>query len=150
MQASRSAVLLCVIAVSMTAVMLCTTAAVAYEAQAEPWVIAAVEQSPGMPPPPAPPDETAPETSISHAVVPVGKHFAKFFFESTEPESTFQCKFDQFDSLECGSPQRYGHLGDGGHVIRVYAVDTSGNVDPTPAIVHFRIVRPTPRATTAS
>jgi hypothetical protein len=146
MGVSRSAMMLCAIAVAMMAAVLFAPTAVAYEAEAEPWVLEMAEHPPGMAPPPAPPspppDETAPDTSIGRTVAPEGRRFAKLFLESTEPESSFWCKLDQLEALECDSPQRYGHLGGGGHVVRVYAADASGNVDATPAISHFRIVQP--------
>jgi hypothetical protein len=118
----------------------------AYEAVPEPWIPEAVAHSPGMPPPPPeeaasspPPDETAPGTFIDIANAPAGRSFARLFFSSNETGSTFKCKLDRRPAAKCSSPQSFGHLSAARHVIRVSAVDASGNADPSPAIFHFRI-----------
>jgi hypothetical protein len=60
-----------------------------------------------------------------------------FRFHSNEPGSTFRCKLDKHRFQRCRSPLRLRHLEPGRHVLRVVAVDRAGNVDPTPAVVHF-------------
>jgi YVTN family beta-propeller protein len=49
---------------------------------------------------------------------------------------TFECRLDsteEQDFAACTSPQEYTDLGFGEHTFEVRAVDTSGNIDPSPA-----------------
>jgi YVTN family beta-propeller protein len=49
---------------------------------------------------------------------------------------TFECRLDSTDEQDfaaCTSPQEYTDLGFGEHTFEVRAVDTSGNMDPSPA-----------------
>ena len=61
-----------------------------------------------------------------------------FAFNSTEPGSTFQCRFDAEVFAACASPLQRT-LAVGRHVFRVRATDVSKNVDATPAKESFRI-----------
>jgi hypothetical protein len=56
---------------------------------------------------------------------------AVFQFEATE-ESTFECSVDGGPFSACRSHHRV-EIGEGGHVFRVRAIDSAGNVDPSPA-----------------
>ena len=57
-----------------------------------------------------------------------------FGFTSSEPGSTFACRFDDAaDFTPCSSPKTYTGLPEGAHLFRVRATDAAGNTDPTPA-----------------
>jgi triacylglycerol lipase len=87
-----------------------------------------------------PPDETATpppnplETVISAGPAdPTNQTSATFSFRGGEADDTFQCSLDEALWVSCASPQQYTALANGNHLFRVRAVDTSGEVDPTPA-----------------
>jgi subtilisin family serine protease len=63
-----------------------------------------------------------------------------FRFRSSEPGSTFLCKLDRRRQSRCGARLAL-RLGLGAHILRVRASDAAGNVDPSPAVVRFRIKR---------
>lgn len=82
-----------------------------------------------------------PETVITRA--PKAKIRAttvKFRFSSDMPGSSFKCKLDRKPFKKCKSPKTYKGLKPGKHVFKVRATDTSGRVDPIPAIRKFRIL----------
>lgn len=58
---------------------------------------------------------------------------AELTFRSSEEGSTFECSLNGTDFTECSSPQTYEQLARRDHAFRVRAIDSSGNVDPTPA-----------------
>jgi Subtilase family len=63
-----------------------------------------------------------------------------FRFGSNEPAVTFICGVDRGRFHRCRV--RFSRwFGLGKHTIRVKAQDSAGNVDPTPAIFHFRVKR---------
>lgn len=65
---------------------------------------------------------------------------ARFRFRSNEAGAKFLCKLDRRAFRRCRaaiSPR----LGRGKHVIRVKARDAAGNVDRSPAVYRFRVVR---------
>jgi thermitase len=63
-----------------------------------------------------------------------------FTFLSNETGATFVCRIDRAPYRPClGRLARRFRLG--AHVVRVLARDAAGNVDPTPAVVRFRVVR---------
>ena len=66
---------------------------------------------------------------------------AKFLFVADEVGSSFQCKLDGKPFAPCSSPRSLTKLKPGKHVFQVRAIDTSGNVDPTPAVGKFTIPR---------
>jgi hypothetical protein len=68
-----------------------------------------------------------------------------FHFHSSEPGSTFRCQLDKRRFRRCKSPLRLRHLKPGRHVLRVFAVDTAGNRDRSPAVARFRAKRTTAR-----
>ncbi|MBI2060544.1 MAG: PD40 domain-containing protein [Nitrospirae bacterium] len=80
------------------------------------------------------PDTAPPETTIS-ACPPflTNQTSASFAFSSTEIGSSFRCALDSGGFVACFSPQNFFGLSDGSHVFRVRAVDSAGNIDPTPA-----------------
>ena len=102
---------------------------------------------PVAPPPPPPPvvvrDTTAPNTRLL-AKPPrfTRSRSARFTFVSTEKGSTFTCKLDARRATRCRSPVSYRRLKRGAtHRFSVYATDTAGNRDDTPAKYTFRIRR---------
>ncbi|HYT09545.1 MAG TPA: DNRLRE domain-containing protein, partial [Mycobacteriales bacterium] len=79
-------------------------------------------------------DATAPTTSLdSGPSGTVASRSASFAFSSDKAGSTFQCSLDGAAFEACTSPQAYTGLAEGGHSFAVYAVDSLGHVDPTPA-----------------
>jgi subtilisin family serine protease len=87
------------------------------------------------------PDDTGPNTTIASGPSGrTGKHKAKFAFTGSEPGVKFQCKHMNGPWTPCNSPKTYTGLGNGKHTFQVRAMDTNGNVDPTPATRNWRIV----------
>jgi hypothetical protein len=63
---------------------------------------------------------------------------AKYKFESNEPGSTFECKFDKKKFKPCDSPKKLkADLGK--HKFKVRAIDTAGNKDPSPDKDRFKV-----------
>lgn len=88
-------------------------------------------------------DTTPPETEISKSVLKRLPPVFVFRFHSSEPGSIFRCKLDRQPPKACSSVKIFGpHLQPGRHVLRAFAVDPSGNQDPTPAMVRFRMPKP--------
>ncbi len=90
----------------------------------------------GAPTPSA--DGTPPETEVAKSVLKRLPPIFVFRFHSSEPGSTFRCGLDGQPPARCPSVKRFSSLRPGRHVLRVFAVDRSGNEDPTPAIARFR------------
>jgi Bacterial Ig-like domain len=79
-------------------------------------------------------DLAAPETAIVSAPAsPTSATSASFSFTSTEPGSTFECRFDGGAWTACASPRSYSGLADGSHGFEVRATDPAGNTDGSPA-----------------
>jgi hypothetical protein len=80
------------------------------------------------------PDTSPPDTTIASG--PSGtttNAFASFTFSATEA-STFLCQLDGSSAAEpCTSPKTYVNLSPGNHTFAVWATDTNGNADPSPA-----------------
>jgi hypothetical protein len=66
---------------------------------------------------------------------------ARFKFRSDEAGSEFECKLDGKPFKECSSPHAYKGIGPGKHRFRLQATDSVGNIDPTPAIWKWTVVR---------
>jgi subtilisin family serine protease len=105
------------------------------------------EPLPSPPPVPAaaPPAPAAspPETRVLKrppATVRTRSRAARvvFRFGSDQAGATFLCKFDRAPYRDCSSrfARRYGL---GRHVLKVKARGTSGLLDPTPAVIRFRV-----------
>ena len=85
------------------------------------------------------PDGIAPNTALGkHPKAKSHKHKVKFTFSSTESGSTFRCKLDKGAFKACTSPFKKT-VSTGKHSFEVEAVDTSGNVDATPAKFKFKV-----------
>jgi hypothetical protein len=91
---------------------------------------------------PVPVDGIAPETTILKRKVRSKARSATFSFGAGEAGATFRCKLDGRKAVPCKSPKSYAGLAPGPHTFKVYAVDASGNADPTPAKASFSIARP--------
>jgi len=94
---------------------------------------------------PPPKDRTPPGTKLLHRPAKVVFTRAKwrkvaFAFSSTESGGSFRCKLDHGPFEACRSPRKY-RLGLGPHTLRVFAIDSAGNRDRTPALFSFRIRR---------
>lgn len=94
-------------------------------------------------------DVTPPETQIvSKPARYTTSQTATFAFNS-EPGARFMCELDG-NLASCTSPKTYaGPLTGGTHTFEVFAVDTAGNPDPTPATFTWDILL-TPPDTTGS
>jgi len=80
------------------------------------------------------PDTIPPETTIvSYPQNPTSSTSATFEFNCNEQNCTFECKIDGSGYSPCSSPKTYTNLSEGGHTFYVRAIDSAGNVDPTPA-----------------
>jgi hypothetical protein len=85
-------------------------------------------------------DLAAPDTTItSGPPVTTASNDATFQFTSNEPTSGFLCQIDGGSPTGCSSPQTYTGLPEGGHTFSVQAIDTTGNVDSTPATYSWTI-----------
>ena len=86
-------------------------------------------------------ESTPPETTIvfgpddpSYSMDPEGNGAtAAFAFESDEAPVTYECALDSQPFTSCPDPALYTGLTAGEHVLRVRAIDSALNIDPTPA-----------------
>ena len=62
-----------------------------------------------------------------------------FGFASSEPNSTFQCKVDGGSFVSCNNPHTTTVLGEGSHTIEVEAIDSTAQIDGTPASRTFTV-----------
>lgn len=116
------------------------------------WLIDEMEDPPGLPPPPSTdgpsiaPDTTPPNTGIVRRVLKRRPPVFVFRFRSNESGSTFRCKLDRQKYRRCGKVKRFRCLRGRRHVLRVFAVDQSGNRDRSPAVTRFKTkCKPHPR-----
>ena len=95
-------------------------------------------------------DSLPPETAIDTALTAVDSRSAHFTFSNTGG-SSFQCALtgpsQSHAFVPCTSPRDYGSLADGSYSFQVRAVDTAGNVDPTPATHTWAIDLTAPQTT---
>lgn len=86
-------------------------------------------------------DDDPPQTRITKGPKKRSeKTRAKFRFSSSEPGSSFECKFDREGYEDCRSPEKIKGIDDGRHKFRVRATDAAGNTDPTPAKRRFKVL----------
>ena len=96
-------------------------------------------------------DSTAPDTTITSGPTgPTNSTNASFAFTSTKAGSTFECRIDGGTFAACTSPQAYTGLAQGEHTFAVRAIDTAGNVDPSPATRTFTVDTAAPDTTITS
>jgi Ca2+-binding RTX toxin-like protein len=96
-------------------------------------------------PPPPKADVKPPQTRISAhprklIEIPGHRRRVVFRFASSERGSSFSCKLDRKPYRPCASPRAYT-VARGPHTFRVAATDPAGNVDPSPVLFHFRVIR---------
>ncbi|MCX7624163.1 MAG: metallophosphoesterase [Thermomicrobium sp.] len=95
-----------------------------------------------------PPDTAPPETTItSGPPATTSETTATFAFAASEP-ATFQCSLDGGPVQPCTSPVTYSGLSAGLHTFSVTAIDSAGNVDPSPATWSWEIAAPSAPDTT--
>lgn len=83
----------------------------------------------------------APETVIKKATINEKRRRVRFTFTGSGGQTPlqFRCELDGASSKQCASPASYRHLREGRHVFKVWAVDSQGRTDPTPAKKRFKI-----------
>jgi hypothetical protein len=87
-------------------------------------------------------DLIPPNTAIQKRVLKRRPPIVIFGFTAGERGSTFRCKLDRNPFVPCKSPKTYRNLKFGQHVFRVVALDPAGNMDPSPAVSRFQVVKP--------
>jgi hypothetical protein len=78
-------------------------------------------------------DATGAETTIDAGPSGTTSSRDASFTFSSEPGATFECRLDGSSWTTCSAPAEYVGLADGSHTFAVRAIDSGGNVDPTPA-----------------
>ncbi len=77
-----------------------------------------------------------------------------FEFSSSEPGTSFECRFDSVAFAPCSGPGAThtpaSSLADGPHTFEVRATDEAGNTDPTPAARSFTVDTQAPETTISS
>ncbi|NTX62946.1 Ig-like domain repeat protein [Myxococcus sp. CA051A] len=94
-------------------------------------------------------DTVAPETSFT-STPPSSSNsaMASFDFTSNESSVAFECRLDgEVLFTPCTNPQAFPALAQGSHTLQVRAVDSAGNVDPTPATYTWTIDTSAPDTT---
>lgn len=88
-------------------------------------------------------DLTPPQTLITKGPKKkTRKRKPSFSFASTELGSRFQCQLDSGPFQPCASPFRLpAKLKFRKHTFRVQAIDQANNVDGTPAVLKFKVIR---------
>jgi hypothetical protein len=78
-------------------------------------------------------DSTPPNTVIDVAPSDPSAADVSFDFSSPDGGVAFECELDGGGFSVCSSPASYAGLASGPHTFDVRAIDSAGNVDPTPA-----------------
>jgi hypothetical protein len=79
-------------------------------------------------------DAAAPDTTIATKPAnPTNDTTGDFTFTSNDANATFECKLDAGAFTACNASFTTAALAEGSHTLQVRAVDTSNNVDATPA-----------------
>lgn len=93
-----------------------------------------------------PTDRTAPATRLGHRprrTLALPEHRRRlrvaFAFAASEPRTRFRCRLDRGPFRPCRSPRAF-RVAAGRHVFRVFATDTAGNRDRSPAVFRFRVL----------
>lgn len=96
---------------------------------------------------PPPPDREAPKTTITQAPTgPVGRAGVSLHFVASE-RAHFWCRVDGGAWSGCSSPAGYSGLSEGDHTFEVFAMDTVGNREVTPAAAGFAVDTSPPETT---
>lgn len=82
-------------------------------------------------------DSVAPETTITSGPGSATNGTSVAFSFEADESATLRCKLDDGSYAACTSPKEYADLADGEHTFSVYAMDTAGNDDATPATYTF-------------
>ncbi|HEX6659677.1 MAG TPA: hypothetical protein VF065_16415, partial [Ilumatobacter sp.] len=98
-----------------------------------------------IPPPTPSVDTTAPQTTITKhpqktVLTTALRVRARFAFRSSEPGSRFECKLDRGAWRACASSKTF-RVKRGKHVLKVRAIDASGNSDATSAVWRWIVRR---------
>jgi hypothetical protein len=89
--------------------------------------------------PDAAPDITPPDTTITQSPPAVATvAMATFTFTGSDLDDHFECALDTNPFAACTSPTTLT-VSDGAHTFQVRAIDTAGNVDPTPATAPWSV-----------
>jgi hypothetical protein len=86
-------------------------------------------------------DPVPPQTFLDSRKLRSGARTATFGFHADKSGSSFRCGLDARKVASCRPPKSYVGLALGRHLFKVYAVDATGQADPTPATTGFSIVR---------
>jgi YD repeat-containing protein len=85
-------------------------------------------------------DNTPPDTTISSTPDTLtNSNSATFTFLSSEANATLECRLDNAAFTLCSSPKTYFIPTGDTHNFEVRAIDSSGNIDPTPAMYTWTI-----------
>ncbi|MFI5123171.1 MAG: hypothetical protein ACHQJ5_09775 [Vicinamibacteria bacterium] len=85
--------------------------------------------------------DNPPQTKIDKGPAKkIEKTTAKFRFSADEQGAKFECKLDKGAFKSCSSPKKYKHLDLGKHKFQVFATDSAGNEDQSPATYKFKVV----------
>jgi len=91
----------------------------------------------------------APETTLTSTPPALTNNpDATFSFSSNDATATFQCQLDGAAPAACSSPTTLTGLAEGNHTFAVWAVNTAGTADPTPATWSWTIDLTPPAAPT--
>lgn len=97
---------------------------------------------------PDPPDEVAPNTSISEAPAKKTRIKRALFEFAGSDETTasenlvYECALDDKAFKPCGSPKAYSSIKPGRHRFQVRAVDEAQNADSSPASHSWKVAKP--------
>jgi ELWxxDGT repeat protein len=95
-------------------------------------------------------DFSPPETQITSGPSGATADSTPTFTFSSDEAGTFQCSVDGGAMSACSSPSTLAALTDGAHIFRVRAIDSSANVDATPASRAFSVDTTAPNTRIAS
>lgn len=97
------------------------------------------------------PTTTAPRTiANSGPAATIASSIAPFSFSSSESPSTFVCSLDGQDPTPCTSPQAITGLANGAHTFQAWAINASGQQDPTGVAWTFTVQAPAPQTLAVS
>lgn len=93
-------------------------------------------------------DTTAPDTTIDTGPGAfTNDDTPELTFSSDDMGAGFQCRVDTGTFQSCTTPFSTDPLADGSHTVQVRAIDTAGNIDPTPASRTFVVDTVEPETT---